>query len=240
MDRHFEGQVVLVTGGGKGIGLGIATSLANRGARVAISGRNREALDLAVSKLKGSVCSLKMDVRDENSVRAGVRQVVEWGGKLDIVVNNAGIGLLETPLTQTSTDDWRDVIETNLTGCYFVARAAWPHLVETKGQLLNVASVAGTQGFAGGSAYCASKYGLNGFTDVLKLEGAPLGIRVLSLCPGAVATDIWGVVASDAEKAKMMGSDQIGELAAHMLATPRNIDLGKWVVLNAASPWAEP
>jgi NAD(P)-dependent dehydrogenase (short-subunit alcohol dehydrogenase family) len=180
-----------------------------------------------------------MDVRDEQSVRNGVAEAAEWGGRLDIVVNNAGIGLLDTPLLETSSDAWRDVVETNLTGAFYVCKAAWPHLASSKGQILNVGSLASTQGFSGASAYCASKYGINGLTEVLKKEGAASGIRALCICPGAVDTDIWAPEwAGEQERARMMSADQVGELAAEMLAAPRNLDLGPWVVVNAANPWA--
>lgn len=236
MDKGFDGQVALVTGGGKGIGLGIARALAKGGAKVAVTGRHQETLDAAAAEL-GDSLAMVMDVRDEASVQAGVARVVEWGGRLDILVNNAGIGLLQTPLTETSTDAWRDIIDTNLTGVYFVTKAAWPHLVESKGQVMNVSSIAGTQGYAGSSAYSASKFGLTGLTEVLKLEGAAVGVRALAICPGPVETDIWGEWATDDEKSRMMTPDQLGGVAADMLAAPRNIDLSRLVVTNMVSPW---
>lgn len=237
MEQTFSGQVALVTGGGKGIGLGIAKALAGRGARVAITGRHMDTLKAALSVLGDGAMALEMDVRDQTSVQAGVAKVAEWGGKIDIVVNNAGIGLLSTPLMETTTEAWHDVIDTNLTGCFYVTKAAWPHVVASKGQIMNVSSIAGTQGFSGCSAYCASKFGVSGFTDVLKREGEAVGVRALAICPGPVDTDIWGVWATGDEKARMMTGEHLGELAANMLATPRNIDLGPWVVVNAVSPW---
>lgn len=237
MDRTFDGQVALVTGGGKGIGLGVAKALADRGAKVAVTGRHPETLESAVNSLTGGGLALAMDVREEESVRRGVQAAIDWGGKLDIVVNNAGIGLLETPLLETTAEAWRDVLETNLTGAFFVTKAAWPHLVASKGQVLNVSSISGTQGFIGASAYCASKFGLNGLTEVLKKEGTDVGIRVMAICPGAADTDIWSYWASDDERSRMMTSDQLGELAVAMLGAPRNVDLGALVVVNAVSPW---
>ncbi|MBS1712790.1 MAG: SDR family oxidoreductase [Armatimonadetes bacterium] len=237
MEHVFAGRVALVTGGGKGIGLGIASALARRGARVVVSGRHKDLLDSAVSGFATSALALNMDVRDESSVTRGVEEAVGWGGRLDIVVNNAGIGLLQTPLTETTSEAWRDVIDTNLTGAFTVARAVWPHLVASKGQIMNVSSIAGTQGFSGGSAYCASKFGLSGLTEVLKREGAEVGVRALSLCPGPVDTDIWGEWANDQEKSRMMTPDQLAVVAMALLEAPRNIDLSQLVVVNAVSPW---
>jgi NAD(P)-dependent dehydrogenase (short-subunit alcohol dehydrogenase family) len=238
MDRCFEGQVALVTGGGKGIGLGIAKALSERGAKVAVAGRHSTTLDSAVDSCADALAVL-MDVKVEDSVRKGISAVVEWGGRLDLLVNNAGIGLLDTPLTETSTDAWRDVIETNLTGAFYATKFSWPHLTASQGQILNVSSIAGTRAFAGASAYCASKFGLSGFTEVLKLEGADAGIRVLALCPGAASTEIWGAWATEEVKSRMMSAEDLGALAAAMFAAPRNLDLGPWIVVNAVSPWKE-
>lgn len=238
MERILEGKIALVTGGGKGIGRAIATSLAQQGAKVAVSGRHMDVLEAVADSVSG--LAVTMDVRDEASVRGAVAAVVDWGGSLDVLVNNAGIGLLSTTLRETTSEGWREVLDTNLSGPFLVTREAWPHLCETQGQILMVSSVAGTRGFHGASAYCASKFGLNGLTEVLKLEGAEFGVRVLAVCPGAIATDIWGDMVSTDELDRMMEPAQIGDLAARMLTTPRNIDLGKWVILNAKDPFAAP
>ncbi|MFN8138704.1 MAG: SDR family NAD(P)-dependent oxidoreductase [Fimbriimonadales bacterium] len=237
MQNPFANQVALVTGGGKGIGLGIAKALASHGASVVITGRHQSTLDTAKSELNNDTIALTMDVRDEQSVQSGINQLIQKTGRLDIVVNNAGIGLLQTPLSETTTDQWRDVIETNLTGAYFVTKAAWPHLIKSRGQIMNVSSIAGTQGFSGATAYCASKFGLSGFSEVLKKEGAEFGIRALTLCPGPIATDIWGDWAAPEEKARMITADQLAEVAIAMLAAPRNMELSHLVVTNATSPW---
>lgn len=235
MNVNWQGQVVLVTGGGKGIGRAIAMALAQRGARVAVSGRDKGALESVAQEIQGF--AVTMDVRDENSVNTAVEAVVAWGGKLDVLVNNAGIGLLVTPLMETSPKQWEDVIATNLTGAFLATRAAWPHLQKSKGQILNLSSVAGTRGFHGASAYCASKFGINGFTEVLKAEGAEFGIRVMSFCPAAISTEIWGEWATEEDKSRMMTPDQIGELVSTMLSTPRNIDLKPWIIENARDPF---
>lgn len=238
MNESLKGQVALITGGGKGIGLGIAKGLAARGVRLALTGRDRAALDKARKSLGDDGIAITMDVRDEGSVKRGVEEAAAWGGGLNILVNNSGIGVLETPLMETTHEVWRDVIETNLTGAFMVTQAAWPMLTATRGQVLNVSSIAGTQGYSGASAYCASKHGLNGLTEVLKKEGAEIGVRVLAICPGAVDTDIWDTKwASKDNRERMMTVDQLGEIAAQMLSTPRNIELNSWIVVNAVSPW---
>ncbi len=239
MIPSFDGQVALITGGGKGIGFGIASALAKLGADVAIAGRHKQTLEHAVSTLGGRGFAVSCDVRDENSVRDCIAAVVERAGRLDILVNNAGIGLLQTPLSETQSDAWLDVIDTNLNGAFYAAKAAWPHLVSAKGQILNVSSIAGTQGFSGASAYCASKFGLLGLTEVLKIEGAQVGVRVLAICPGPVDTDIWGSWATGNERSRMMRPDDLARTAISMLAAPRNTALSPLVVTNAVSPWNE-
>ncbi|MBS1708295.1 MAG: SDR family oxidoreductase [Armatimonadetes bacterium] len=238
-EQTLSGQVALVTGGGQGIGLAMAKALAARGARVAVTGRRMATLGPAAAGLGTSGTAVQMDVRDDDAVRQAVAQVVEWGGRLDILVNNAGIGVLETPILETTPEVFRDVMETNLTGSFVVTQAAWPHLVASRGQILNVSSIAGTMGYAGASAYCSSKWAMNGLTLVLKEEGKVHGIRAFALCPGAIDTDIWTDTWADKDvREKMISPGQLADLAMSMLEAPRNIELpNPWIVTNAVSPW---
>lgn len=240
MEQTFAGQVALVTGGGQGIGLAMAKALAARGARVAVTGRRMATLGPAAASLGANGTAVQMDVRDDGAVRQAVDQVTKWGGRLDILVNNAGIGVLETPILETTPEVFRDVMETNLTGTFVVTQAAWPHLVASRGQILNISSIAGTMGYAGASAYCSSKWAMNGLTLVLKEEGKAHGIRAMALCPGAIDTDIWTDSLADKEvRDKMISPDQLAGLAMAMLEAPRNMELpNPWIVTNTVSPWS--
>lgn len=238
MSESLVDKVALVTGGGSGIGLEVSRSLVVRGARVVVAGRRPEVLAAAVSQLGPAYTSVVLDVREADSVAQAVAETVRWGGGLDVLVNNAGISTWAGSVTEHSLEAWQSTLETNLTGAFLMSREAWPHLQLARGQILNISSIAGTRGYAGSSAYCASKFGLNGLTEVLKIEGQPLGIRVLSFCPAAIDTDIWGQVASSAEHKRMMRPEDIGEFCAELLALPRSLDVEHVVVPGFQNPFA--
>ena len=189
--------VALVTGGSRGIGFATAAALVARGASVAITGTDERRLEDARVALSGTgagsrVLALRADVRVEADVAHAVAQVVAaWGG-LDILVNNAGVGGFVEVSAMTAAD-WHRVLDTNLTGVYHCCHAAIPHLkVRGGGWIINVSSLAGKNPFAGGAAYCASKAGLNAFTEALMHEVRQDGIRVSAVLPGSVRTGFSG------------------------------------------------
>jgi 3-oxoacyl-[acyl-carrier protein] reductase len=177
------------------------------------------------------------DVRDEAQIEGLVAQTVAEFGGVDILVNNAGV-FHEAPLAETTTGLWDETIAVNLRGAFLLCRAVWPHL-QTRGggQIVNLSSVSGVQGYADEAAYCASKYGLNGLTAALALEGKPHNIRVFAVCPGAVDTPIWGDTAAPEVMRRMMRAEQIAELVRWLVAAPRNLDFGPIVVRNSTDPW---
>ena len=184
-------RVSLVTGGGRGIGRAIALALAGPDTVVAIAGRTRAPLDATVADLErlgGSALALDMDVTDEVSVAGAMEKLGRTSPRLDVLVNNAGIGGGE-PVAGSSVDRWRKTVETNLTGMYLVAREA-VGLLPDAGRIVNMSSVLGRFGVPGYTAYCASKHGVIGFTRALALELAPRKITVNALCPGWVETDM--------------------------------------------------
>ncbi len=234
--RPLEGQVALITGGGSGIGAHIARRLSLLGMRTALFGRRLEKLESVAKEVgEGSFC-VAGDVRSESEIRSAVAKTVETLGRLDVLVNNAGIFDMK-PIEETSTEYWDDVQSTNLRGAFLFARETWAHLKASRGQLVNLSSIAGTKGFSGGAAYCASKFGMNGLTEVLKVEGNPLGIRVFAVCPGSVDTPLWDPLSSEAEQARMMRPETIADLVAWLVASPREIDVAPVVLTNFASPW---
>ncbi|HRF59941.1 MAG TPA: SDR family oxidoreductase [Fimbriimonadaceae bacterium] len=232
----LAGQVALVTGGGSGIGAAIAESFAGEGASIVLTGRRGFALEEVARRLPGPVHCAVGDVRDPVSGQALVAAAIERFGRLDVLVNSAGIFKI-TPFPETSLEFWDDVLDTNLRGAYVLSHAAWPHLQATRGQIVNISSVAGTRGFAGSSAYCASKHGLNGLSEVLALEGRPHGIRVFAVCPGAVETAIWAEEDA-ATRAKMMRSEDVAELVRWLVLSPRGLGVGPVVIDNFVNPWA--
>jgi 3-oxoacyl-[acyl-carrier protein] reductase len=183
--------VAIVTGGSRGIGFATAELLVGRGAAVAITGMNQATLDNAAALLgRGGarVLALRADVRDQDQVAAAFDRVAtEWEG-FDVLVNNAGVGGFVEVADMTS-EDWHRVIGTNLTGVYHCCHAALPHLTARGGGfIVNVSSLAGVNPFVGGAAYCASKAGLNAFSEALMQEVRHRDIRVSYVMPGSVRT----------------------------------------------------
>jgi len=189
-------KVILVTGGTRGIGRAIAKKLLAEGAAVAICGRRQQEVDVAVRELEaevgGKVSGKAADVTKHEQVEDLFRFVDERFGGLDVLVNNAGTGLFR-PLRDLTLEEWRATIETNLTGAFYCSREALFRF-ETKraGHIVNISSLAGKHGFAGGAAYNASKFGLNGMTDALMQELRSENVRVSCVMPGSVATGFSG------------------------------------------------
>jgi len=183
-------MVALVTGGSKGIGLAIARALLDRDMQVAISGRHEADLRRAAEQLGAgaNLVTVSADVRDEAAARRSVEETVRAFGGLDVLVNNAGVGKFANVADMTP-QMFRDVIDTNLTGVFYCTHAALPHLRRRGGgYIVNISSLAGKNAFTGGAAYCASKAGLNAFSEALMQEVRYDNIRVSYVMPGSVST----------------------------------------------------
>jgi 3-oxoacyl-[acyl-carrier protein] reductase len=229
---QLDGRVAIVTGGSRGIGLAIAAALLARGARVAVSGRSAEHLKAAEAHLTGpkgqgaavakgveaNVLGIQGDVACEVDVERLVNRTVETFGGLDILINNAGVGRFAN-VADLSTEAWRSLIDTNLTGVFFCTRAAIPHLKRRGGGwIINISSLAGRNSFAGGAAYCASKAGLNAFTETLMLEVRYDNIRVSAIMPGSVQTGFGGDEEAGADW--KLAPDDVAEVVTDLLAHP--------------------
>ncbi|MCW5982235.1 MAG: SDR family oxidoreductase [Bryobacteraceae bacterium] len=191
----LTGKVVIVTGGGSGIGRGIAELLAGGGAKVAVA-EIREEHGVKVAdgiRRNGGVAEfIQTDVANEDSVKAAVARVAKMLGPPFGLVNNAGIGGWEIPAAEMTAGEWDRVLSVNLRGAFLCARAAIPHMrAQGGGAIVNIASVHANFGFAGASHYDASKGGMVAFTRTLALENGPDGIRVNAICPGYIDTPLW-------------------------------------------------
>jgi NAD(P)-dependent dehydrogenase (short-subunit alcohol dehydrogenase family) len=172
--------VALVTGAAGGIGGATLQRFIDGGWKVAAVDINA-----VVPELAGAVLPIRADLRNVDECRRAVDEAAGWAGRLDAVVNAAGLWT-EGPSALTTEDEWDRVVDVNLKGLYFVCAAAIPHLTLTRGCIVNLSSDAGVQGNAGAAVYCASKGGVSNLTRALALELAPIGVRVNAVCPGDV------------------------------------------------------
>jgi 3-oxoacyl-[acyl-carrier protein] reductase len=186
-----ENKVAIVTGGSRGIGKAIAIALAKKGYNVVICSRNEYELNKTkeeIEKFNVKVLAIKCDVRYYKQVKNLVKKTIEKFGRIDILVNNAGVALKKN-VVDMSEEEWDVVIDTNLKGPFLFTKEVLPFMIKQKsGCIVNISSGGGKTGFAEFSAYCASKFGLIGFTESLAKEVKKFGIRVYTICPGPVAT----------------------------------------------------
>jgi 3-oxoacyl-[acyl-carrier protein] reductase len=190
--QPFQNKVALVTGATRGIGRAIAKMLLQEGASVAICGRDREAVSRSVTELSsetpGKVKGKAADVKDYEQVCALFEFVDREFGGLDFLVNNAGVGRF-AKVSEISIQDWHATLDTNLTGAFYCSREALFRFGNRGGgYIVNISSLAGKHAFAGGAAYNASKFGLNGFSEALMLDARYDHVRVSTIMPGSVAT----------------------------------------------------
>jgi len=215
-EKPLAGKISLVTGASRGIGLAVALRLARLGSDVAICARQAAALERAgreLERLGVRVLTSPADVSRASDVHSFVESAQGALGEIDIVVNNAGIGLF-LPGYQATEEQWDSVLDTNLKSVFLVCRAVAPGMMRRKtGHIINIASLAGKNAFAGGSIYCASKWGLLGFTQSLAEDLRASNIRVSAVCPGSVATEFSPHAGKDLSK--MLQADDI----AHAVET---------------------
>jgi NAD(P)-dependent dehydrogenase (short-subunit alcohol dehydrogenase family) len=220
----LRGQVALVTGATRGIGLALSRALAAEGCHLILTARNESALaslgrELASPKLQ--VLVHPCDVRDPHSVDQLFRSARARFKRLDILVNNAGIAHANLPVANLPFPVWKDVLATNLDGTFLVTQAALS-LLKRGGTIVNNLSVAANRVFAGSAAYNASKHAALGLTNTLREELRPRGIRVIGLLPGATDTDIWKTLWPQAPRRKMMSPESVAQAALQAILLPPN------------------
>lgn len=225
MSNNLSNKVVYITGGSKGIGLGIAQKLFKEGMRVAISSRSinaaKSAADL-ISKDSSRVLALESDVCSMASEQRAVQDIIKHFGQLDVLVANAGVGHFAAIDLMTEAN-WNETINTNLTGVFHSVKAGIDPLKKTKGYIITIASLAGANFFETAAAYNASKFGLVGFSQAIMLDLRKYGIKVSTIMPGSVATHFNGHVPNEADAWKIQPED-IGQLVADLLhMNPRTL-----------------
>jgi len=228
-------HLALVTGANRGIGFEIARALASEGCDLVITGRDAKALARAEKKLERMRVRLlaqPCDVRSPESVDYLFALVRALHRPLDFLINNAGIGHPSRTVADLPYPLWTDVIETNLTGMFIVTQAALA--VMKKGSaVVNNLSIAAERVFPGSAAYNASKHGALGFTDTLREELRPKGIRVIALLPGATDTDIWRALWPKAPRRKMMSASTVARTVVEALLLPANSTVERLVIMPA-------
>lgn len=219
---NLNGTTALITGGSKGIGYGVAEALVREGVNVTITARNQSGVEAAARALNeqgpGRALGLTCDVRSYEEQVAVVEQTVAEFGGLDVLVANAGVGHFAS-ISDMTAEEWSDVIDTNLTGVFYSVKASLEALKKGGGYIITISSLAGRNPMAGGSAYNASKFGLNGFSEAIMLDLRQDDVRVSHIMPGSVATRFGGHTPSDEDAWKIQPED-VAEIVLMLLKMP--------------------
>ncbi len=213
----LKNKVAYITGGSKGIGYGVAQKLITAGMKVAISGRTLKNVEKAAEYLgdPNNVLALQSDVAKHGDEQLAVQKILDKWSQLDVVVANAGIGHF-MPIDQMSDSDWHQMIDTNLNGVFHTLKASVEALKKSKGYYMTLASLAGTNFFASGAGYNATKFGVVGFTQAAMLDLRKYDIKVSTIMPGSVATHFNDNEPSEKDAWKIQPED-IGELVLDLL-----------------------
>lgn len=251
----LEGKVVLITGGGTGIGTAIAERFVAEGAKICITGRRQEMLDKAArSLLAGTVATCPGDVTKYEDVERMVKTALTFGGRLDVVVNNAGIDPGGT-VTDVDVELWRQVIEINLTGPFLVMKAAIPHMIRGGGgSIINISSLGGLRCLPGMAAYCSSKAALIMLTKQAALDYGPFKVRCNAVCPGAtrtamlesalsplaqaLSTDVDGVfarISSNVPLRRVAAPDEISGICSYLASDDSSFMTGSVLLIDGGA-----
>lgn len=219
----LKNKVAYITGGTKGIGFGIAKRLLESGMRVAISGRTKEGVDTAIKDFNAyedRVLGVISDVRNPEDEASAIQQTLEKFGQIDLIIANAGLGIFKS-IEDLSVEDWNKMIETNLNGVFYTLKAGVAALKQSKGYYISIASLAGTNFFAGGAGYNASKFGVVGFTQAAMLDLRNYDIKVTTIMPGSVTSHFNNHNPNPDDHWKIQPED-IGQLIVDLLKMPAN------------------
>jgi NAD(P)-dependent dehydrogenase (short-subunit alcohol dehydrogenase family) len=233
--NHFQGRLALITGANRGIGFAIAQALAHEGCDLVITGRDERRLHKAgreLEKFRARVFAQAGDVRDPHAVDYLFAVVRGLRRPLNFLINNAGIAHPNRMVSDLPYLEWCDVIETNLNAMFLVTQAALA-IMKRGGVIVNNLSISAERVFPGSAAYNASKHGALGFTDTLREELRPRGIRVIALMSGATDTAIWNTLWPKAPRRKMVSPETVATAVVNALKLPENTAIEKIVLMPA-------
>jgi NAD(P)-dependent dehydrogenase (short-subunit alcohol dehydrogenase family) len=240
----LTGKTALVTGGGSGIGLGVALALAREGCCMAISGRDRKRLDDAAAQFpsQSPVLVHTCDVADRNNVRELIDWAIEQFGRLDIVVNSAGVNVVRRAMADLDPDDFDEIMAINCTGFYNLLHAVLPGMRQNQsGLIVNISSIAGKRAVAvAGPAYCASKFAATALGTAVGLEERPNGIRITNIYPGEVDTpllDLRPAPIAPERRAAMVHPEDIGHCVVALAKLPANVIVPELVITPTYQPY---
>lgn len=223
-------KIAIVTGGSSGIGFAITSKLIQNGIKTIIISKSQIKLDNALQKLKSInkdlVDAKRADVRNGKEISKCVDEIFRKYGKINYLINSVGVSI-HGPFSKLEERDWDEVVDTNLKGVFLSCKAVWKYMLkqtETRPQIITISSASGQAGYSNGSIYCASKFGVNGLMDALYLEGQEIGIKISTVIPGPVDTQIWNLndAEVDAARKNMLKTDAIADIVYYIISRPWN------------------
>ena len=227
----LQNKIAVITGAGKGIGKATAELFLKEGAKVVLTSRNKSDLEQLIAEnksYKDNISVIAGDISKEETINKVIDETIGNHGRIDILVNNAGFGIFDN-LVDSKLEDFDSVFNTNVRSLYLITKGFLPHMIkEQSGTIINIASVAGKQGFATGSIYCASKHAVMGLSRALMLEVRQYNIRVCAVCPGSVATEFFRAdsqTSLSSRKESVLQAEDIAETILLAASLPENATL---------------
>jgi 3-oxoacyl-[acyl-carrier protein] reductase len=233
-------KVAIITGGGSGIGRGIALALAKERVNITVCGRRMASLQKTIDEihnLNGKAIAVQADIKSPIAVERLVKETLNKYGKIDILINNAGLSI-RGETHQLKVEEWDQIIETNLRGAFLVTRKVIPHMrAQKSGHIINISSEAGIEYYQKSTAYGVSKHALNAFGELLQRENQELNIRVNTICPGMVITEMTED-STGLNESKCLFPEDIADLVTWLLTRRSNIKIGTPILIQTMqNPW---